>query len=491
MNAIYCRVSTDEQVRKGYSLEDQRQSCLKHLLAMGFSDIEEYIDDGYSGEFLERPGLERLRDNIQTGQIKYIAIYDPDRLSRNLSNQLILADEIEKSGAQLTFVTGDYDCSPEGRLFFSMKGAIAAYEKAKIRERTCRGRRAKATKGKVVSNAHPFGYSWDKENSMYTINEEEASIVNIIYEMCILGELGARAIALALMRQGILGRKGKPLSICTVSRILSKEMYCGIHYQFKQSVRKTGQNTREIKNNPPELWIPVTIPAIVNRKTWEKAQLQIKKNKQQAKRNTKHTYLLQGVLKCGICGRNMTAYSRIGQRKTSPPKIYYYYSCISNESGSYITSGKKCANKRIPADILDSLVWQSLVETIQNESLINDYLFESHLKNYSDEIERLSKHEHSLQKKKSDITNWYRLNLIDSKSAEKELISINIDLETTISNILSITEKNNKIKQPALLPAEFLNILTLEEKRDIMLHFPYEIRAVRSNDDFKFWFQEC
>jgi len=491
MNAIYCRVSTDEQARKGYSLEDQRQACLKHLLEMGFADIEEYIDDGYSGEFLERPGLERLRSSIQTGKIDYIAIYDPDRLSRNLTNQLILADEIEKSGARLTFVTGDYDCSPEGRLFFSMKGAVAAYEKAKIRERTCRGRRAKATKGKVVSNAHPFGYNWDKENSMYTINEEEARIINIIYDMCILGELGARSITLALMSQGIIGRKGRPLSICTVSRILSKEMYCGTHYQFKQSVRKTGQNTREIKNNPRELWIPVKIPAIVTRERWENAQLQTKKNKKNSKRNAKHNYLLKGVLRCGLCGRNMIAYSRIGQRKSGPPKTYYYYSCIANESGSNLAGNKKCLAKRIPADSLDTLVWQSLVETIKNETLVNQYLFDHQLKNCSDEIEQLHKLELTLQKKKLNITNWYRLNLIDGVSAQKELIAINRELEKNNFALASATEKNNKINQPALLPTDFLSLLTLEEKRSIILHFPYEIRAIRTNDEFEFWFQEC
>lgn len=490
MNAIYCRVSTDEQARKGYSLEDQRQACINHLIKMGLFEIEEYIDDGYSGEFLERPGLERLRNNLKSRQINYIAIYDPDRLSRNLTNQLILADEVEKSGAQLTFVTGDYDCSPEGRLFFSMKGAVAAYEKAKIRERTCRGRRAKASKGKVVSNAHPFGYNWDKENSMYTINEEEANIINKIYDMCILGELGSRAITLELIRQGVTGRKGRPLSICTVSRILTKEMYCGTHYQFKQSVRKTGQNAREITNNPPEQWIPVSIPAIVTRERWANAQLQIQKNKRISKRNSKHNYLLKGILMCGLCNRRMTAYARTGKRKLAPPKTYYYYSCISNELGSHQTERSKCPNKRIPAKILDSLVWNALVESIQNDALITQYLFDQQLINYSEVINQLRKQELSFQKKKANITNWYLLNLIDSTSAHKELIAINSELENIISQIESLTEKNKKIKQPALLPAELLNTLTFDEKRDIILHIPFTVRAVRTSDDFSFWLQE-
>lgn len=223
MNALYVRVSTEDQVRKGYSLGDQINACRNHLLAIDHTNIEEYIDDGYSGEFLERPGLEKLRNDLQRGMIKTVAIYDPDRLSRNLTNQLIIADEIEKAGAKITFVTGDYDCSPEGRLFFSMKGAVSAYEKAKIRERTSRGRRAKATKGKIVLNARPFGYDWDAENSMYLVNEREAEIIRLIYDLCINHGYGARIIALELVRLGIMGINNRPLSISTVSRILTKE----------------------------------------------------------------------------------------------------------------------------------------------------------------------------------------------------------------------------------------------------------------------------
>ena len=128
MNAIYARVSSEEQAKSGYSLGDQLQVCRNRLLSMGFTDIKEYIDDGYSGEYLDRPALEELRNALRNKLIQNICIYDPDRLSRNLTNQLLIADEIEKSAANLYFVTGDYDASPEGRLFFNIRGAISAFE---------------------------------------------------------------------------------------------------------------------------------------------------------------------------------------------------------------------------------------------------------------------------------------------------------------------------------------------------------------------------
>ncbi|MEN6567831.1 MAG: recombinase family protein [Veillonellales bacterium] len=490
MNAIYCRVSTDEQATKGYSLDDQKQSCRSHLVAMGLTDINEYIDDGYSGEYLERPALEQLRNDLQAGTIKNIAIYDPDRLSRNLTNQLIIADEIEKSGAKLTFVTGDYDASPEGRLFFSMRGAISAYEKEKIRERTSRGRRAKANRGKIVINTHPFGFSWDKDNSMYIINEREAEIVRLIYNLCIKEKMGARTLALELMSRGVIGRKGKPLSVPTVSRILRKEMYYGTHYLFKQKVHKTGQNSREIKNNPKEFWIPIEVPAIVSRETWDLAQEQIQRNKKLAKRNSKRDYLLRGILYCALCGRSMTAYGRIGKRKIGSGKMYYYYSCISKESNNYAINGDICQCRRIPVDDLEEAVWDVLLKIAKGEKSLNDYLRKQARPNYSQEIEKLHKTRAELEKKRMDITKWYSQNLIDDISAEKELQAIRKHLDAIISNLSQLNNIQEKIKQPGILPADILNAKTYEEKRNILIHFPYQIHAVRQGDSFAFWFKE-
>lgn len=491
MNAIYCRVSTDEQARKGYSLEDQQQACRNHLIEMGHYDIEEYIDDGYSGEYLERPELERLRIDLRLGKLTCIAIYDPDRLSRNLSNQLVLADEIEKAGCHLTFVTGDYDCSPEGRLFFSMKGAVSAYEKAKIRERTYRGRRTKAAKGKIISNAHPFGYNWDKDRSMYAINETEAHIIRVIYDMCIQNGWGARTITLELARSGILGRKQKPLSVSTISRILSKEMYFGNHFLFKQSVRKTGQNTREIKNNPRELWIPIKIPPIITKDTWEKAQQQIQRNKRLSKRNTKYNYLLKGILLCGLCGRKMIAYCRKGTRKKSPPKLYHYYSCIHKESNTYINDKSKCTSRRIPAIDLDESVWECLKGILNSEAILTSYLNNREKSDFQTEIAYLHHIKSQLQQKQADISNWYRLNLIDNKTAEKELIEINKTIQQTSTKISNLAQQNKKVNQLAITPADYLNLLTYEDKRQLLLQLPYQIKAIRIKDDFEFVLEEC
>jgi site-specific DNA recombinase len=490
MNALYVRVSTDDQARKGYSLGDQIEACRNHLLTLEpTTAIEVYIDDGYSGEFLERPALERLRNDLQHGFIKLVAIYDPDRLSRNLTNQLIIADEIEKTGAAITFVTGDYDSSPEGRLFFSMKGAISAYEKSKIRERTSRGRRAKASKGKIVLNAHPFGYDWDEKNCMYIINEEASKTIQYIYHLCIDYGYGSRKIALELLRLGIVGINNRPLSTCTVSRILTKEMYHGQHHLFKQKTRKTSQNTREIRNNPPDLWIPIKIPAIVSREMWEAAQLQIQKNKKLATRNNKHNYLLRGLLHCALCGRSMTAYARPSKRKTGSEKVYYYYSCISKESNSYVTNGTPCVCRRIPVDDIETTIWEYLIKIARNKGRLEDYLHTKNTSSYTEQITHQRTIQLELKKKQANTLRWYHENRIDSETAEKELHTIDIELAEIYSSLSELTIAQEKVTQ-LVTPTELLQAKTFQEKRNVLLKLPYRIYAVRLDESYEIFLEK-
>ena len=67
--AIYARVSTAAQAEKGYSLETQVEACKQKALSLGATSIKEYVDDGYSGAYLERPKLDELRDAVMDGGI--------------------------------------------------------------------------------------------------------------------------------------------------------------------------------------------------------------------------------------------------------------------------------------------------------------------------------------------------------------------------------------------------------------------------------------
>ncbi|MED1946288.1 MULTISPECIES: recombinase family protein [Brevibacillus] len=117
MIGIHARVSTEEQAKSGFSLDDQLRECRKKAAT---SEAAEYLDD-VSGEFLDRPALSRLRQDVKDGLIKKIVCLNPDRLSRKLMNQLLMTDEFDKRGIELVFVNGEYSKTSEGQLFYSMR----------------------------------------------------------------------------------------------------------------------------------------------------------------------------------------------------------------------------------------------------------------------------------------------------------------------------------------------------------------------------------
>ncbi len=166
--ALYCRVSTDAQAER-YGLGSQEQGLRRRTVERNWSLVQDgernaFIDDGYSGSELDRPALSRLRQAITEGRVDVVLCYDPDRLSRSLSHLLLLTSEFEGAEVRLEFITQDTDTSPEGRMFFAIRGAVAEYEKAKILERTARGRREKARQGKIINPVNlPWWLAYDKE----------------------------------------------------------------------------------------------------------------------------------------------------------------------------------------------------------------------------------------------------------------------------------------------------------------------------------------
>ena len=101
--AIYARVSTAAQAEKGYSLKTQVEACRQKALSMGATSIKEYVDDGYSGAYLERPALDELRDALSAKLHDTVIIYDTDRLARDTMLLLLITEEIEKT-ATLVYV---------------------------------------------------------------------------------------------------------------------------------------------------------------------------------------------------------------------------------------------------------------------------------------------------------------------------------------------------------------------------------------------------
>lgn len=101
--AIYARGSTDLQEREQTVLS-QLEALWTYLQERGYVLIAEYVDEGYSGATLDRPGLDRLRDALRTEEMDVVVFHSPDRLARKAAYQGLVLEEMEKAGVRAEFL---------------------------------------------------------------------------------------------------------------------------------------------------------------------------------------------------------------------------------------------------------------------------------------------------------------------------------------------------------------------------------------------------
>src|SRR5512135_1020051 len=153
-----------------------------------------------SGSTLIRPALEQLRDLVASGGIDRLYVHCPDRLARNYAHQLLLLEEFLRAGVEVVFLNREVGQTPEDQLLLQVQGMIAEYERAKILERSRRGKRHAAQVGHVsVLSCAPYGYryvnKWESGGEAhFEIVLEEARVVRQIFEWvgrdrCSIGEV--------------------------------------------------------------------------------------------------------------------------------------------------------------------------------------------------------------------------------------------------------------------------------------------------------------
>ncbi|WP_108669568.1 recombinase family protein [Peribacillus acanthi] len=460
MKAIYVRVSTEEQSIKGYSIDGQIEDCVKKA---GTSNVLKYVDDGYTGEILERPALTKLREDAIAGLITEIICYDPDRLSRKLMIQLFLDDEFKKQGIQLTFVNGEYANTPEGHLFFSMRGAISEFEKAKIKQRTMGGRKQKAKKGKVVKDSKLFGYFYDKEKATLIINEKESKIVKMIFDYYTDSSYkfkGVNGIANHLTETGVPTKNGaKVWHRQVVRQILMNEAYTGKYIQNRYNtegmyVKRQSGKAASQTIRPEEEWVVMKIPSIIDEDQFQYAQQLLKEGRRRSTKNGIHDYLLSGLVRCGRCGSTMT-----GRRTLSHGKNFYIYECRKNYAGA---KTKGCG-KQMSENKLNKIVWEHVVSIFNNPESIYEYQEEEKGKRHIlNEMQRI---EEELEKNKKG-----RKRLITLVSLDDDL-----DLEEIKDQIKTLQEKEQELTlyynqlQKELTEGESVNDSVFEEAKEMYL----------------------
>ena len=207
-------------------------------------------------------------------------VHDTDRLSRSLAHQLLLLEEFERAGVRVEFATVTTDATPESTMLLQLKGMIAEYERAKIRERTMRGRREKARQGLRPGSTPPYGYrAATAAPGRVVVDEEQAGVVRMIFRWLVDEQRSARSIAVELRRLGeIQPQRGRVWAKSSVLRVLTNRAYIGEAFFNQREVvisSRTGRKTHH-RLRPAAEWIPVAVPAIIPPELFEHAQHQLR-----------------------------------------------------------------------------------------------------------------------------------------------------------------------------------------------------------------------
>lgn len=391
--AIYCRVSSQAQEQEQTiqsQVADLREIWKDHQI------VKEYLDDGWSGELLDRPALDKLRNDAKLGLFDIVSIHSIDRLSRKLYHQGIIVEELKKEGIEVFVKNKPISDSPEGKFLFNILGAVAEFEKEKILERTRRGRIYKVRIKKFLGYNPPYGYNYIKKTTekdgYFTINKKEAKIVRLIFDLYIKYQSMTRVQKELALRE-IKPRRAKNWCRSTIGQILKNESYTGTGYYNKRQsiVVDNGKRYQKkvktgIKMRPKSEWLEVKFPPILSKEKFKLAgKIRGKKFKPFGK--SKYFYLLSGLIRCALCGSTFTG------SYNGNPKKYTYYRCTNRRKR--FPNPQYCHAKHMRADRIEPAVWSAIVKAITHPEILT-----THILNL---VNRIEGNEEDLQQRRREL----------------------------------------------------------------------------------------
>ncbi len=342
--AVYCRVSTDERLDQEFnSIDAQKEAGLASIAsqrAEGWIAVpDDYIDPGFSGGNLERPGLKRLLADIEAGKIDIVVVYKIDRLTRSLSDFSRLIEVFERHKVSFVAVTQQFNTTTSmGRLMLNVLLSFAQFEREVTGERIRDKIAVAKRKGIWMGGVPPLGY--DVENRLLVINEAEAAVVRRIFEeMLTIGS--PTQIAAILTSEGVTTkawttqegqtRRGARMDKKYLHKLLRNRIYLG-----------------ELSHNGK--WYPGAHPPIIARDLWDQVHAVLTQDGRTRSAETKirsrTDALLRGLLYSPSGERMYPTYTRKNGRQ------YLYY--VSRSESRFGAPGK--SYERLPAPEIEAAV---------------------------------------------------------------------------------------------------------------------------------------
>ena len=445
--ALYARVSGEQQEKED-TIASQLEAVTQRIASDGLECDPElrFVDDGYSGCILARPGLERLRDQAAAGAIDRLYMLDPDRLSRKYAYQVLILEELTRCGVEVVFLRNPVGRGPEADLLLQVQGMIAEYERAKIMERCRRGKQHAARRGSVnVLSGAPTATVTSASTRaaarrvIRSSPKRPGSCGRSSSGSVRNGARSARCADACGARGSLRGPGNRPGTVRWSGLILKNPAYRGTAAfgktragEFKPQRLRPQRGRPEQPRRPvsrvdtaSEDQILIDVPGLVSEDLFGAVQAQLEENRQRRRdRPGGGRYLLQGLVVCKRCGYG--CYGKPTSRASAKGKDkvpYAYYRCTGSDA--YRFGGQRlCWNKQIRTDMLDAAVWEDVRGLLSEPERVRRE-YERRLQGAetgpSQEVEHLGKLVSNVKKMISRLIDAYGDGLLDKSEFEPRI----------------------------------------------------------------------
>lgn len=478
--AVYIRWSTDEQT-DGTTLEVQMESCRLFIQSQGwvFRDDLVFVDDGFSGGSMDRPGLGRLRDAVRRGEVACVVVYKLDRLSRSVLDTVTLVLQEWEGVCCVRSTREPVDTTnPAGSILFYMLASYAEWERSTIRERTLSGKIKRAQQGKNPGFTPPYGYRCGGQPGEWQIDQEEAVIVRRIFREYVAGK-GCSTIAADLNKDGLKPRRASHFNGMWLTRLIQNPIYAGVLRYGRSTLatraqRMQGSNARLAFDEPRYACIAGAVPAIISSEEFERAQ-QVREGRNSIAgfRNRGTEFLLTGIARCR-CGASVRG---DGREKSGDGR---YYRC-SKTKPDY---PDRCYCSLMPAQALEAAVLEQVREVLapgNREMLLDNWEMETRaqVERVDAELGRITSDLAKVEKARARVTADYRAGELPAKLYAAHVEELDGEEAALRASSEALGEELERLRAARLDLSEFEDLLrrldawealTPEERKQVLRH---------------------
>lgn len=338
---IYARYSSDSQTEQ--SIEGQLRVCEDYAQRNNILILKTYIDRAMTGTNDNRPDFQQMIKDSARREWEAVIVYKLDRFSRNKYESTVHKRTLKNNGVKVISAMENIPDTPEGIILESLLEGMNQYFSAELSQKVKRGMRENRRKGLYQGGGVPYGYK--VENQRLVIDDMKAEVVRYMYEQYSKG-VYVREIIATLTARGIT-YKGRPFAPNTVYDILKNDKYLGVYTRGEEVVDNM-------------------YPSLIDKDLFESVRKIVNANKF-GKRSIKAVYLLRGKLKCGYCGRPISAES--GSARNG--ETIHYYKCIGRKKDR-----NGCKKTILRKEYLEELIINTTLDELSNPQIMDRVIAE-------------------------------------------------------------------------------------------------------------------